>query len=61
MELNNNWFADIFRYLGMPIYLAMGITSIIYMLIHDMSLMIVPQVMGVAFGEFVLLAIPYLC
>ena len=47
-----------FVILGMPIYLAMGITSIIYMLIHDMSLMIVPQVMGGAFGEFVLLAIP---
>lgn len=47
-----------FVILGMPIYLAMGITSIIYMLIHDMSLMIVPQVMGAAFGEFVLLAIP---
>ena len=47
-----------FVILGMPIYLAMGITSIIYMLIHDMSLMIVPQVMGGAFSEFVLLAIP---
>jgi C4-dicarboxylate transporter DctM subunit len=47
-----------FVILGMPIYLAMGITSIIYMLIHDMSLMIVPQVMGSAFREFVLLAIP---
>jgi len=43
---------------GMPIYLAMGITSIIYMLIADISLMIVPQVMGGAFNEFVLLAIP---
>ena len=47
-----------FVILGMPVYLAMGITSIIYMLIHDMSLMIVPQVMGGAFREFVLLAIP---
>ncbi len=48
----------LFVILGMPIYLAMGITSIIYMSIQDMSLMIVPQVMGSAFREFVLLAIP---
>jgi len=42
----------------MPIYLAMGITSIIYIVTTDMTLMIVPQVMGSAFREFVLLAIP---
>jgi len=48
----------LFVILGMPIYLAMGITSIVYMLIQDMTLMIVPQVMGSAFREFVLLAIP---
>lgn len=44
--------------IGMPIYLAMGITSIIYIVATDMTLMIVPQVMGCAFREFVLLAIP---
>ena len=44
--------------IGMPIYLAMGITSIIYIVATDMTLMIVPQVMGSAFREFVLLAIP---
>ena len=33
--------------IGMPIYLAMGITSIIYIVSTDMTLMIVPRLWGV--------------
>lgn len=48
----------LFIIIGMPIFLALALVSLMFMIYSDISLMVIPQVMSGTFRNFVLLAIP---